>query len=79
MVPEFEQAAFSLPVGQLSEPIKTKFGYHIIRVDSKAEKTFDDVKDSLEKQLKPQMAQQAAQEIRKQAQVTLDDAYFGSK
>ena len=29
--------------------------------------------------MKPQMTQQAAQEIRKQAQVTLDDAYFGSK
>jgi len=79
MVPEFEQAAFSLPVGQLSEPIKTKFGYHIIRVDSKTDKTFDDVKVDLEKQMKPQMAQQAVQDIRKQTQTTLDDAYFGAK
>ena len=79
MVPEFEQAAFSLPVGQLSEPIKTKFGYHIIRVDSKTEKSFDDVKADLEKQMKPQMAQQAVQDIRKQTQTTLDDNYFGTK
>lgn len=32
MVPEFEQAAFSLKKGEVSEPIKTQFGYHLIQV-----------------------------------------------
>lgn len=32
MVPSFENAAFSLPVGRVSEPIKTQFGWHIIKV-----------------------------------------------
>ena len=32
MAPEFEQAAFSLKVGELSQPVKTEFGYHLIRV-----------------------------------------------
>lgn len=32
MVKEFEDSAFSLPVGEVSEPIKTQFGYHLIQV-----------------------------------------------
>ncbi len=35
MVKPFEAAAFSLPIGVVSEPIKTDFGYHLIIVDSK--------------------------------------------
>ncbi len=35
MVPEFESAAFSLPNGEVSEPVKTQFGYHLIYVISK--------------------------------------------
>lgn len=50
MVPEFETEAFSLKVGQVSEPIKTQFGYHIIKLlDKKPEKplAFEDVKADL--------------------------------
>ncbi|MGB2909877.1 MAG: peptidylprolyl isomerase, partial [Anaerolineales bacterium] len=32
MVPEFEQAAFKLEVGETSAPVKTDFGFHIIRI-----------------------------------------------
>lgn len=37
MVPEFDEACFSMEVGELRGPVKTQFGYHIIRLDGKKE------------------------------------------
>jgi peptidyl-prolyl cis-trans isomerase D len=37
MVPQFEEAAFSLPIGQLSEPVLSPFGYHLIEVQEREE------------------------------------------
>jgi len=50
MVPEFEKAAFSLDVGEVSEPIQSQFGYHIIKVTDRTpfEESFEEVKDELE-------------------------------
>jgi peptidyl-prolyl cis-trans isomerase D len=35
MVPAFDEAAFSLPVGQISEPVLSPFGYHLIQVQAR--------------------------------------------
>lgn len=54
MVPEFEDAAFSLEVEKVSEPVKTQFGYHLIKVSEKLEssiKPFDEVKASIKNNL----------------------------
>ena len=47
MVPEFEEAAFALDLEKVSEPVKTQFGYHLIKVEAKNEpktSSFEDVK-----------------------------------
>jgi len=77
MVPPFEQAAFSLPIGQISEPIKTPFGYHIIKVEQKESKTFDEVRPEIEKKLRPELAKNEVEDLRKNANVTIDEGFFG--
>jgi len=48
MVPEFDQAAFNLKVGEISNIVKTQFGYHLIKVtDETLPKPFDEDKDEL--------------------------------
>ena len=51
MVPEFADVAFKLDKGQISEPVKTQFGWHVIKVEDKRIKPapkFDEVKPQIE-------------------------------
>ena len=83
-VPEFEKAAFTLPKGEISDLIKTQYGFHIIQVLDKETahtKTFDEVKDTLRTPLLLQKADAQASsiadkmsaDIRQSNKVTLDE------
>ncbi len=79
MVPEFANAAFAMKVGEISEPVKSQFGYHIIKVtDKKPAGTmkFDEVKPKLVAFLENQKQQKAVTElidkVRKEADIKIN-------
>jgi peptidyl-prolyl cis-trans isomerase SurA len=65
MVPEFEKAAFSLKVnGDLSKPVQTAYGWHIIkRLDRKTALTFDEAKSEIKRKVERDSRSQVAKSI----------------
>ena len=69
MVPEFDEAVFSMEVGQVSQPVKTDFGYHLIKlegIDAKQVEALDAVKAEVTQQYKMQEAERQYFELLEQ-------------
>jgi len=77
MVPEFADAAFKLKKGDVSEPVKSEFGWHIIKLEDRRPlqiASFDDMKESLKGELANKAVQAYVETLLKKA----DIKYYGA-
>ena len=74
MVPQFAEAAFEMEVGEVSEPVETQFGWHLIRVTDEREKpapTLEEVRGELANELGGAIAQEVLEGLREAAEIEL--------
>lgn len=81
MVPEFEQAAFDLEVGETSEPVQSQFGYHIINVTDRKpfEEELNEVRDEIEEVIarrKARPLEEVQRELLENANINIKDNRF---
>ena len=77
MVPEFSDAAFKLKEGEISEPVKTQFGWHIIKIEGSRTKSFppfEQVKDQAARYVSQKAEQDAILQLHNAAKIELFDA-----
>lgn len=72
MVKEFDEAAFSMEIGEISKPVQTNFGYHIIKVEDKilGKEEFADVKAEIINYLERLEFQKHIEELMEKAEIT---------
>lgn len=76
MVPQFEKAAFEMKKGDVSKPVQSQFGWHIIKVEDRREKplpTYDEVKDRLIGSMVQSKAQDVVTGLRSKAKIEYID------
>ncbi|MGN6182180.1 MAG: peptidylprolyl isomerase [Thermoanaerobaculia bacterium] len=76
MVPEFEQAAFSAKVGEVTPVVRTQFGYHIIKVEAHDSTPFEQVKPVIERNERQERLQAALEKLKTDAKATFNETYF---
>jgi len=78
VAPSIEEAAFRLEDGQISQPVKTPLGYHLIQVVGRDFKSFDEVKGDIALKSRPEKLQQTIDELEKSVPIDYNPAFFGS-
>lgn len=85
MVPAFDKYAFSAPIGQISPPIKSPFGYHIIQVEGRTpghpatlESATPQIMDTLRQQQEAPLIQPFLQGLQQKATIVVNDPQFAT-
>jgi peptidyl-prolyl cis-trans isomerase C len=79
MVPAFEEAAFALKVGDVSAPVKTQFGYHIITVTDRTEaapQSFDEVRDTIRRTLISEYVESLLDDLQSKAKIEIKNPEY---
>jgi peptidyl-prolyl cis-trans isomerase C len=75
-VPSFEEAAFALPIGELSQPVRTTYGYHLIKVEErKPTRTFEELRGELERNLENEVTRKVVEDLKAKTKVVVDPAF----
>lgn len=79
MVPEFEQVAFAMQAGDISDPVKTRFGWHVIKVTEHTagqQKSFEDAKNDIRQTLVSAYIQSVLKDLSEKAAVEIKNPAY---
>jgi peptidyl-prolyl cis-trans isomerase C len=76
VVPSLEEAVCAMNPGEISQPVKTAFGYHVIRMESKDAKDFQELKGDLEPKYRAEAAKKMIDDLIAKTKVIKDKEYY---
>ncbi|MEZ5840082.1 MAG: peptidylprolyl isomerase [Hyphomicrobiales bacterium] len=82
MVPEFSTAAFATKTGEISEPVKSEFGWHVIKVEDRRKQelpSFDEVKDQIKRIVMQERFSTELERLKAAAKIEMLDEPAGDK